>query len=70
LLHQRTRVIRAGGNPNTQRICWRCKLPVNFEDISPPGIRRSTICRRCSNEAAVEWRRKKREERQPKAESC
>jgi hypothetical protein len=26
LLHQRARIVRAGGNPNTQRVCGRCGL--------------------------------------------
>jgi hypothetical protein len=27
LLHQRTRVVRAGGNPNIDKLCYVCKQP-------------------------------------------
>ena len=32
-LHVRARVVRAGGDPNTQRICHRCRHVVNMADL-------------------------------------
>ena len=45
LLHVRTRIVKAGGNPNTQRICWKCQRLVNLSDR--PYIRKSALCRPC-----------------------
>lgn len=45
LLHIRTRVVQAGGDPNTERICGRCKALKPFESFTPG----STICRACRN---------------------
>jgi hypothetical protein len=33
LLHVRERVVRAGGNPNTQRICPTCKVVLYFSEF-------------------------------------
>ncbi len=33
LLHLRTRVLRAGGDPNTQRLCGICKTPKTFSEM-------------------------------------
>jgi len=53
LLHARARVVAAGGNPNTQRVCSRCKRVL---DVSHFGKRRGsqsgyqTACKPCGNE--------------------
>jgi hypothetical protein len=44
LLHVRTRVLRAGGNPNTQRICCRCKQLTQIQDLAGDKSR----CRPCA----------------------
>lgn len=48
MLHARTRIIKAGGNPNTDRICRCCKqlkpLSVFIESIASSG---KWQCRRC-----------------------
>lgn len=51
LLHARTRVKAAGGNPNTDRICSMCRLVKSVAAFS--GEFR--ICRHCANAA---WRSK------------
>jgi hypothetical protein len=53
LLHRRARVVAAGGNPNTERICCKCKqvLPnreFNANVNGPDGLQ--TKCRACSVE--------------------
>jgi hypothetical protein len=51
LLHVRARVLRAGGNPNTQRLCYRCKTAKDFAAFPKSrtnkngGVR--SLCREC-----------------------
>ncbi len=57
LLHMRQCIRDAGGNPNTDRICTRCKLPKNlsefYKDASKPdGI--GWKCRPCGIASAEE----------------
>lgn len=60
LLHRRQRIVEFGGDPNTQKICSRCKLPKNFDCFSKSvnhacGL--NTTCRDCmkiKNQAS--WR--------------
>lgn len=35
LLHLRATIVRLGGNPNTQRVCWICNTPKNFSEFYP-----------------------------------
>lgn len=52
LLHMRTRIVRAGGNPNTQRICADCKCVCDLSEFATNRARRSGIgnqCRPCRN---------------------
>src|SRR5215471_8447008 len=35
LLHSRTRVVRAGGNPDHQAICGRCRSVLDLSEFSP-----------------------------------
>ena len=46
LLHVRARVVRAGGNPNTQRICFRCRK------LWPWKNTKGRLCPACSQ---VKW---------------
>ena len=53
LLHARERVLRAGGNPNTQRICSTCRLVKAHSGfyLRKSGARAgqlTNVCRECS----------------------
>lgn len=54
LLHTRARVLRAGGDPNTQRMCSLCQSPKDFAEFTKAkatkvdGLGRS--CRQCRRE--------------------
>ena len=57
-LHLRMRVVKAGGNPNTQRICSRCKQVKDHSEFTKSkygSLGLSAYCRICKNE----MRRKK-----------
>lgn len=64
LLHLRTKLLRAGGNPNTDAWCSRCKQPKprsNFYIRKSSSGRKpagtiTTRCKQCSKEASNEWR--------------
>ncbi len=59
LLHLRARIVRAGGDPNIQRLCYRCKLlkPINAMVKRHSGRRNLTSeCVACSVIAARKWR--------------
>lgn len=61
LLHVRTRVVKAGGDPDRQRICSICKRLKYFEEMttaknSPPQNR----CKRCAADAATRRHRARR----------
>lgn len=50
LLHLRQRIYRAGGNPNTHRLCCHCKQLVLIEQMSKPSpkaIKVTSICKAC-----------------------
>ncbi len=50
LLHVRQRVLRAGGNPNTDKICSHCKCVKLFGEFSPSRFTKSGLsetCRAC-----------------------
>ncbi len=52
LLHRRTDVLNAGGNPNTDRICCTCKQVLNKDRFSTNKNHADGIhseCRECSN---------------------
>lgn len=44
LLHRRERVLFAGGNPNTQRVCAQCHLPKRFDRFANSMISRCKPC--------------------------
>lgn len=63
LLHIRRRVLKAGGDPNTQRICSECKELFPIEDFTPDKTRvdgRGNQCRFCCSRRAAEWYRRHR----------
>ena len=63
LLHIRTRVLRAGGNPNTQRLCQTCgclKSVAEFVKVKAPcGVRAK--CKACCNVQQAAARRRRRD---------
>lgn len=62
LLHQRMRVIAAGGNPNTDKLCPRCGIQPQhlFGPNQKHGDGLSSYCRSCARVQAREHPRKKR----------
>jgi hypothetical protein len=55
LLHVRTRVLRAGGNPNTDRICTECHRVKPMTAFSPCKCHRAGLgnqCKTCKAEKA------------------
>lgn len=55
LLHIRERVLRAGGDPNNQRICWSCKELRSFDQFQGGVFGRVRECRICANA----WRKER-----------
>jgi hypothetical protein len=49
LLHVRMRVLRAGGDPNTERICYRCQRVTPISGFKPSCIARNvwSTCKSC-----------------------
>jgi uncharacterized CHY-type Zn-finger protein len=56
LLHARTRIVRAGGSPNTQRICGHCKNIFSIEQFSDPSRPR---CRPCGAALQRAWKQRR-----------
>lgn len=60
LLHKRQRVLDAGGDPNTHKLCWCCKRALPFERFSTTtktGDGLSGQCRECTNvRRRASWR--------------
>lgn len=53
-LHTRLRVLRAGGNAWTQRMCCRCNKPKDFDQFYKPKDRAfSSRCIECSRDRAL-----------------
>lgn len=61
LLHVRARVLRAGGDPNMQRICSRCRTLKPFEAFNRATRNRAyglqQMCRQCQSEYCKTYRR-------------
>lgn len=47
LLHTRTRIVKLGGNPNTQRICTDCRLLRDLGDMGKNRDQRTNQCKAC-----------------------
>jgi hypothetical protein len=64
LLHVRTAVLKAGGNPNTDRMCYACKRPVPIPEFGAirlaSGGSTKRACLKCAaaRKRAAWWRRK------------
>src|SRR3954467_11845304 len=64
LLHFRARIIAAGGNPNTERVCSRCKAVKPIGEFNRNKMRKAdgldNFCRRCVREKnAIQKMRRK-----------
>lgn len=57
MLHARQRVLEAGGDPDTQHICSRCKGLGRAEDFSRRFWSRGGYCRKCMAEYDASRRR-------------
>jgi len=57
LLHVRTRIVRAGGDPDKERICGRCRRVKPFAEMSRARNEVRGICRQCCALAATLRRR-------------
>lgn len=53
LLHARARIVRAGGNPNTEKICATCQAVLPLSAFN----RNQTQCRVCSHAYTKTYRR-------------
>jgi hypothetical protein len=62
LLHVRARVVKAGGNPNTERLCRACGLTFPFAQMAVPSLRINGLCKRCQRQQAVALRTRRAEE--------
>jgi hypothetical protein len=51
LLHARARVVRGGGDPNTQNVCRKCRVAKDFSEFHRNDVNAAlgtcTICKRC-----------------------
>lgn len=60
LLHVRTRVLKAGGNPNTDRFCGYCQTlkPLNafYPQANNKSTGRHSVCRGCNAIRGRIWR--------------
>lgn len=52
LLHIRQRTLVAGGDPNTQRVCWRCGVVRAFDEFAPAALTKNRACRECDRQTA------------------
>ena len=63
LLHVRTRIVKAGGNPNTEKVCSTCRRLRPLSDFNKASARRGlglqSHCRECSSAAFRRWKEKK-----------
>jgi hypothetical protein len=59
LLHYRAKILRLGGNPNTDRYCSDCRTLKPIEDFNRLASNkcsgRQTICRECSHRRFARW---------------
>lgn len=59
LLHARARIVRAGGNPNTDRFCGKCKsvkLVAEFWPCSRTQLGTQNTCKACLRKAPLDER--------------
>lgn len=64
LLHHRQRVVRAGGNPNTENVCRRCGVVKPLDAFSRcranKSVGRTSDCRACCYARWQQWARRSR----------
>lgn len=64
LLHVRARAVRAGGNPNTQKLCGRCGELKPFSEFNRMSVHKGhglqSRCRPCASAGFREWASKRR----------
>ena len=63
LLHLRARVLRAGGNPNTQRICCGCQRVLDIQRFGSGGLGKSGSTRRPCLQCAARYTDERRRRR-------
>lgn len=60
LLHYRTRIVKAGGNPNTQKFCNDCKALKDLIEFNvsryQKSVGRQPVCRACQKKRFADWR--------------
>jgi len=57
LIHKRMRIVNAGGNPSTERICSKCRQLKSILEFDPIDLKKSGYCIPCKRE---DTRRRKR----------
>lgn len=63
LLHVRTRIVKAGGNPNTEKICCACQQVKSLDDFNARRAHstgRQNICRECAKAAFRAWEQRRK----------
>ena len=60
LLHRRLRVLRAGGNPKTDKICTRCKQVKHGDDFGSLWSNYDGLDRRCKNCVRIHNQRRRK----------
>lgn len=66
LLHARTRIVRAGGNPNTERLCGSCRRLLPIEAFHPSrhlSLGTCNMCRACKRQYKATWTQRQRDKR-------
>jgi hypothetical protein len=64
LLHARQRVIDAGGRPDEQKLCSKCKRLLEHSDFKPRATKHDGLsdwCRDCNRAYQREWARQQRQ---------
>lgn len=68
LLHARMRIVRAGGNPNTEKICSACqqvKPRAAFKQVATLVFGLSAYCKACLSDKFRQWPSSQTEYRRP-----
>ncbi len=64
LLHCRASVVRAGGNPNTEKMCGHCERPKPFSAFNRSIDNKTyglySLCRECQRTSFAAWYQKRK----------
>ena len=60
MLHRRLRVLRAGGNPDTDKWCFRCGKAKPISEFAPCVVKQGRPCRACDTAYAAARRQKRK----------